>query len=85
MNEPDVRRLIQEVLDLVAPGAEIGAVPADADLRRALDLDSLDFLNLVVEIDTRLGIHTTEADYPRLTTVANCVAYLPDRPVTPRT
>lgn len=78
MNEPDVRRLLQEVLDLIAPGAEIGPVAPQADLRRALDLDSLDFLNLVVEIDNRLGIHTSETDYPRLTTVENCVAYLPE-------
>lgn len=78
MNEPEVRRLLQDVLDLIAPGADIGPVAPEADLRRALDLDSLDFLNLVVEIDSRLGIHTSEADYPRLTTVQNCVAYLPE-------
>ncbi|HVE26212.1 MAG TPA: acyl carrier protein [Sporichthya sp.] len=79
MNESDVRRLLQDALDVVAPGAEVGTVPSDVDLRRALDLDSLDFLNLIVEIDNRMGIHTAEVDYPRLTTVATAAAYLPER------
>ena len=64
MNEQEVRQALQEVLDEVAPGADIGDVPADADLRRELDLDSLDFLNLVVALDERTGLTTREEDYP---------------------
>jgi acyl carrier protein len=51
-------------------------------MRRALDLDSLDFLNFVVEIDNCTGLHTSEADYPKLTTLSGCVAYLDTYPAT---
>lgn len=45
---------IQAVLDYVAPGVGLGP---DDDMRRLLDLDSLDFPNFVVEIDNRTGLH----------------------------
>jgi acyl carrier protein len=76
VNETQVRELVQSVLDAVAPGADIRGLGPDQDLRRALDLDSLDFLNFVVEIDTRTGRQTSESDYPKLTTLSGCVQYL---------
>ena len=76
MLRQEVRQVLQEVLDKVAPGADLTGVRAEADLRRALDLDSLDFLNFVVELDERTGLTTREQDYPELTTIAGCVAFL---------
>lgn len=76
MNEAQVREILQTALDQVAPGVELGAAGADDDLRRVLDLDSLDFLNLIVAVDARLGLHTREEDYPRLSTLRGCVGYL---------
>ena len=48
---------MQAVLDYVAPGVDIGGLGPDDDMRRLLDLDSLDFPNFVVEIDNRTGLH----------------------------
>jgi acyl carrier protein len=80
MNEAEVRELVQTVLDSVAPGADISGLAPDKDLRRTLDLDSLDFLNFVVEIDNRTGLQTSESDYPKLTTLSGCVEYLSGHP-----
>jgi acyl carrier protein len=80
MNETQVRELVQTVLDGVAPGADINGLGPDEDLRRTLDLDSLDFLNFVVEIDNRTGLQTRESDYPKLTTLSGCVEYLSGHP-----
>jgi acyl carrier protein len=80
MNEAQVRELVQTVLDSVAPGADIGGLAPDEDMRRTLDLDSLDFLNFVVEIDNRTGLQTSESDYPKLTTLSGCVKYLSGHP-----
>jgi len=80
MNEAQVRELVQTVLDGVAPGADISDLGPDEDLRRTLDLDSLDFLNFVVEIDNRTGLQTSESDYPKLTTLSGCVEYLSGHP-----
>lgn len=80
MNEKQVRAVVQDALDRLAPGVDLGPVAPDEDLRRVLDLDSLDFLNLIVAVDARLGLHTEEEDYGRLATIAGCVDYLADCP-----
>lgn len=79
MNDIEARRLLQTLLDDIAPGVDVGPVPADADLRVALDLDSLDFLNLVEAIDQQTGGQTAEQDYPQLTTVSGCAALITAR------
>jgi acyl carrier protein len=84
MNETQTLELVQAVLDQVAPGVDISGLGPDEDMRRALDLDSLDFLNFVVEIDNRTGLHTSESDYPQLTTLSGCVAYLNAHPAATR-
>ncbi len=61
----------------VAP--EATSIPPDADLREELDLDSMDFLNVVVGIHERLGIDVPESDYSRLRTLKTAVAYLEER------
>jgi acyl carrier protein len=48
----------------------------DEDLRGALDLDSMDFVNFVVGLHERTGIDIPEADYPRLRTMDGAIAYL---------
>jgi acyl carrier protein len=36
----------------------------------------MDFLNLVIALDKRLGVAVPETDYPKLTTLDGCVEYL---------
>ena len=45
-------------------------------LRDQVDLDSMDFLNLLVGVHQRTGIEIPEADYPKLATLDQLVAYL---------
>ena len=76
MNEQDVRRIAAEVLAGIAPEADLTAVGDDEDLREALDLDSMDFLNFVIGLGQRSGVKIPEADTPRLHTMRGLVAYL---------
>ena len=48
----------------------------DAPLQEAIDLDSMDFLNLVTALHEETGIDVPERDYPSLSTVAGFVAYM---------
>ena len=41
-----------------------------------LDLDSMDFLNLVTALHNETGIDVPERDYPRLSTIDGFVAYV---------
>lgn len=76
MHEQDIRRLIAEVLAGIAPEADLSTTGDDEDLRDALDLDSMDFLNFVIGLAQRSGLNIPEADTPRLRTLRGVVAYL---------
>jgi acyl carrier protein len=76
MTEDEARDLIATVLHEVAPEVDLEDVGEGQTLQEALDLDSIDFLNLVVGLHERTGIEIPERDYPELSTLDGCVAYL---------
>lgn len=75
MDEPTVRALAAAVLAGIAPEADLARVGDDDDLRDALDLDSMDFMNFVVGLSERMARDIPEADTPRLRTLGGMVRY----------
>ena len=76
MNQQNIHQLATEVLAGIAPEADLTTVNATEDLREALDLDSMDFLNFVVGLAAGSGVSIPEADYPRLYTLQGLESYL---------
>lgn len=76
MNEPQLRQVIADVLAGIAPEADLATVGDTEDLRDALDLDSMDFLNVVVGLAKKTGRKIPEADTPKLYTLRGMLAYL---------
>ena len=76
MNEDEIRKVLQEELGNIAPEMDLLNLDPSADLREALDIDSIDFLNLITAIHHRLGIEVPELDYPKLFTLDGAVSYL---------
>ena len=76
MSAIDIRQVIQEELNNIAPEADIASVDPVADLREAIDIDSMDFLNFVIAIHRRIGIDIPEIDYPKLVTLKGAFAYI---------
>jgi acyl carrier protein len=74
--EQDLRALVTSVVCQVAPDVDPAAIDPDASLAEQLDIDSMDFLNIVVEINARTGIEIPERDYPKLSTLNDAVSYL---------
>jgi acyl carrier protein len=72
----DVRAVVLAELGNIAPEADLSALNPSADLRRALDIDSLDFLNFLTALHTRLGVNVPEKDYAKLMTLAGALDYL---------
>ncbi len=79
MTPDQIRAVIVEELGNIAPETDAATVAADADLREALDIDSMDFLNLMIALHKRLGVNIPEADYSQLVTLGGAVAYLAAR------
>jgi len=76
MTENEIREAIFDAVGRIAPEADPGALRDGDDLRRALDIDSFDYLNLLIGLHERLGVEIPEADYGRLTTLGAMVKYL---------
>lgn len=75
MRREETIAVVADILGGIAPEADLSKVPADADLREALDLDSMDFLNFVAALHERTGRAIPEADTPKLLTLEGLVAY----------
>jgi acyl carrier protein len=76
---PDGRELVAAALARIAPRVDVAAIDPDADLRDAADLDSMDFLNLVIGVHEATGIDLPERDYPHLATLGGFARYLDER------
>lgn len=76
MNDTEIRKMAADVLAGIAPEADLSTVGDDEDLREALDLDSMDFLNFLIGISERSRRKIPEADAPRLQTMHGLIAYL---------
>ena len=76
MTETEAKSLIEDIIGGIAPEADFATLAGDEDLREALDLNSMDFMNFVVALHERTGIDIPEADYPQLRTLDGAVAYL---------
>jgi acyl carrier protein len=76
MTEKEIRALLAALIGEIAPEADLASLGDDEDMREALDLDSMDFNNLIIALHKRTGINVPEADYNKLFTMRGAVAYL---------
>jgi len=76
MTEMEIRQAIFDSLRQIAPEADPQKIGLDEKLLEALDIDSLDFLNLLIGVHARLGVQIPEADYGQLGTLSGLVRYL---------
>ena len=76
MTPAQAHQMITDILREIAPDADPDTIGGDADIRDALELDSLDFLNFIEELSQRSGRRIDEDDYPQLATLASGAKFL---------
>jgi len=76
MNDIDISKVLQEELNNIAPEIDMSGIDPAADLREAMEIDSMDFLNFITALHRRLGIDIPEIDYPKLVTLDGAITYL---------
>ncbi|AXI54080.1 Acyl carrier protein (plasmid) [Pseudoseohaeicola sp. NH-UV-7] len=79
MTEADIRTAFLEELTQIAPDIDPDEVGEEDHLQDDLELDSMDFLNLVTALHQRLDIDIPEIDYPKIANLALAVVYLKGR------
>ena len=68
--------VVMHLVTSVAPEIDPDTVGPSTRLREDLDLDSLDFLNLVEAIQQETGISVPESDYPLIGSIGGLASYL---------
>lgn len=76
MNREEIRDVILEIIADIDEEADFAALDADQPLRDQLELDSMDFLDIVMELRKRYKLQIPEDEYPELATLNSCVNYL---------
>ena len=76
MNTENIKQLIIEAIQEVAPEIEQDDIDMDEDLREECDLDSMDFLNFLMALKQSTGINIVETDYSQVSTFNEMLSYL---------
>jgi acyl carrier protein len=76
MTREEIRASVLRILGKIAPEADVQHLAPDVELRRQVDIDSMDFLNFVIAVHESLGVEVPERDYRKLATLGGCVDYI---------
>lgn len=76
MTRDEIRDVILEIIKDIDEDADFDSLEADKPLRDQLDLDSMDFLDIVMELRKRYKLQIPEEEYPELSSLNSCVNYL---------
>ena len=79
MTESELRQLVLTLLSDIAPEIDPAQIQPDVSFRDQLDIDSMDFQNLMIALHKQTRIDVPERDYPTLITLNGAVAYLQAR------
>lgn len=76
MPDDDLQATVLRVLTEVAPEIDGRKLDPGKNIRDQMDFDSVDFLNFALALEKELGIPIPEADYPKLSSLSGCLAYI---------
>ncbi|MGC4004049.1 MAG: acyl carrier protein [Pirellulales bacterium] len=76
MQAAEIRGVILDILSDIVPDEDLSGLKDDVSFREQIELDSMDFLDIVMELRKRYRIQIPEEDYPHLATMGGTVAYL---------
>ncbi len=76
MTRDEVILAIKDIIETIAPDEELDGLNPDERLRDQIELDSMDFLDIVMELRKRYGVQVPEEDYKELASLTSCADYL---------
>ncbi len=76
MTEDQVKQIVIDIINEIAPDEDTSGIKSEVNLRDQMDLDSMDFLDIVMELRKQHNIEVPEEDYPQLASLDSCAAYL---------
>ena len=72
----EIRNVVIDILKDITPDEDLSQLKDDVAFRDQLELDSMDFLDIVMELRKRYRVQIPEEDYSQLASFASTVEYL---------
>jgi acyl carrier protein len=79
MTVESARDVVVTLLGQIAPDADLEGIDPERDLRREVDLDSLDFQTLVERVAEATGVEIPESDYSQVRSLRGMADYVATR------
>jgi len=76
MTTEEIFAAVKDIISSIVPEEDVSGLKTDVRLREQIELDSMDFLDIVMELRKRYGVKVPEEDYKELATLDGCAAYL---------
>jgi acyl carrier protein len=76
MTRDEIREEILDILRDIAPDEDLSSLDDDVSFREQMELDSMDFLDIVMELRKRHRIQVPEDDYVQLASMNSTVNFL---------
>ena len=76
MTAPEIRAEILDILENIAPDEDLSDLDDSKSFREQMELDSMDFLDIVMELRKRHRVQIPEEDYHHLNSMDSTVTYL---------
>ena len=76
MTTAEIRESVLDILSNIAPDEDLSDLKDDVSFREQLELDSMDFLDIVMELRKRYRIQIPEDDSMELASMNSTVKYL---------
>jgi acyl carrier protein len=79
MTAAEIKEAVIAILADIAPDEDLSTLKDDIPFREQLELDSMDFLDIVMELRKRYRLQIPEKDYGELASMTSTVTYLEPR------
>ena len=76
MAADQIRQVILGILARIAPDEDLSSLKDEVPFREQMELDSMDFLDIVMELRKMYRVQIPEEDYGNLVTMSSTVTYL---------
>ncbi len=76
MTAAEIKEAVAEILADIAPDEDLSDLKEDVAFRDQLEMDSMDFLDIIMELRKRYRVQIPEEDYPELASMTSTVTYL---------
>ena len=76
MTPAEIREEVLDILRDIAPDEDLSQLDDNVRFREQLELDSMDFLDIVMELRKRYRVQVPEQDYGELASMNSTVKYL---------